>query len=91
MELLFHDDVKDKLCTTQNLLKRDELDTSNSVPEKVFDYFQSVADVFNANNFVAVVPAMPFLHEGMKKTQSIELGDFILTRDKVKTVYGDMR
>ena len=88
---MFHNEVKDKIHTTQDLLKQDELDARNSIPEKVFDYFQAVADLFNDNDLVAVIPAMPFLHEGFEQALSIKLGDFILSRDKVKIVYGDMR
>ena len=70
---------------------RDELDARNSIAEKAFDYFGAVGDFFNNDDWVAVIPEMPFLHDGLKKPQSIKRNDFTITRDKVKTLYADMR
>jgi len=72
-------------------LSRDELDARNSIAHKAFDYFAAVADVFNDDDWVAMIPAMPFLHDGLKEPQSITQSDFTITRDKVKTVFSDIR
>ena len=42
-----------------------ELDAQNSIPGKVFDYFQAVSDFFNNEEYEANIPAMPYLHEGL--------------------------
>ena len=88
---LFHDDIKEKLRTTQDLLSRDKLDARNSIAEKAFDYFCAVGDVFNDDDWIAVILAMSFLHDGMNEPRSIPRSDFTITRDKVKTVFADMR
>lgn len=76
----FHADVKDKICQTQELLKQDQIDTRNSIPEKVFDYFQTVTYVFNNDDFVANIPAKPFLYDGFMAAKSIKLGDFCFNK-----------
>ena len=88
---LFHDDVKEKLRTTQDVLSRDQIDARNSIAEKAFDYFGAVGDVFNDDDWIAVIPAMPFLHDEMKEPKLISRSEFTITRDKVKTVFADMR
>ena len=76
---LFHDDVKEKLRTTQDLLSRDKSDTRNSIAKKASDYFGAVGDVFNDDDWVAVIPGMPFLHNGLQEPQSIKHSEFTKT------------
>ena len=76
---LFHDNIKEKICTTQDLLSRDELNARNYIAEKAFDYFGAVGDVFNNDDWVAVIPMMPFFHDELKEPQSIPGSDSSIT------------
>jgi hypothetical protein len=60
-----------------------ELDMGVSPKQKLFD---GLADTFNDESWVAVIPAMGDLHEDYAAVQRISKGEYVMTRAKVAEV-----
>ena len=72
-------------------LNRTQLDARKSETYPTFDSFQALADKINDAVFVAIIPFMPLLHDKFLKTRRIMKGDYIMTQERAKDLYMEMR
>ena len=87
---MFDETVKDRLCSTQEVLNRDQLDARKSLLH-VLSWYEGVSDLYNDPDFVAEIPAIPLLHTNYGTARSIKLDDYRFTPSKVKWWYNRMR
>ena len=85
VEVILSDKVKALYSMSQDCLTRIELENRNSVV-RLCDFYDKAAEEFNNAEFLPESKCLPDLHEHFSESLELPLGNYIMTRDKVKDI-----